>query len=110
MVVHRLLACALGLSPLPEYFRSAEWIAAAVENMNLRHRNARLAGRASTELYTVEFFKDNPQVSDARVVRVKGNGLLAFVPKYGIEGAVYLAAKARFCVVEGGQEGGQGRG
>jgi exosome complex exonuclease DIS3/RRP44 len=33
-------------------------------------------------------------VADARVTRVKDNGLIVFVPKYGIEGPVYLTPPA----------------
>eukprot|EP00775_Hariotina_reticulata_P011972 gene11972-12115_t len=62
-------------------------------NLNTRHRNAQMAGRASVELHTLIFFKDRSVVADARVTKVKANGLVVFVPKYGIEGPVYLVAK-----------------
>lgn len=93
VVVHRLLAAAIGLHTLPDQFKDAEWTKRVVDNLNVRHKNARLAGRASTDLFTVIYFKDSPQVADARVVRVKANGLLVFVPRYGIEGPVYLGDK-----------------
>ena len=38
--------------------------------MNLRHRAAQQAGRASTELHTLIFFKDRTVVADARVTKV----------------------------------------
>ena len=48
-----------------------------------------------------------PQVlADARITKVRANGLIVFVPKYGIEGPVYLvekgdeAAKAQWALDE----------
>lgn len=93
LVVHRLLAAALGLQPLPPGLRDREGLRAAADNMNVRHRNAQFAGRASVELHTLIFFKDRTVVADARVTKVKANGLIVFVPKYGIEGPVYLTSK-----------------
>lgn len=55
------------------------------DNINKRHRNAQLAGRASVELHTLIFFLNRTLMADARVTRVKANGLIVFVPKYGIE-------------------------
>jgi exosome complex exonuclease DIS3/RRP44 len=52
-----------------------------------------MAGRASVELYTLVFFADRTAVTDARVVKVKETSIVVFVPKYGIEGIVWLAAK-----------------
>ena len=45
------------------------------------------------ELHTLIFFQSRVEVSPARVTKVQGNGLLVLVPKYGIEGPVYLAGK-----------------
>jgi S1 domain len=67
--------------------------AQAVDNMNVRHTNAQMAGRASTELHTIQFFRGCETLADARVVKVQANGLLVFVPKYGIEGPVFFGAK-----------------
>ena len=64
-----------------------------MENLNTRHRNAQMAGRASVEVYTLLFFRKGSVLADARVTRVKANGLIVFVPKYGIEGPVYLTPK-----------------
>eukprot|EP00951_Prasinocladus_malaysianus_P038198 scaffold417563_cov52-Prasinocladus_malaysianus.AAC.1 len=64
-----------------------------VANLNERHHNAQMAGRASVELHTLIFFYQRVQVADARVVKVRANGLIVFVPKYGIEGPVFLAGK-----------------
>jgi hypothetical protein len=43
---------------------------AVVDNLNVRHRNAQLAGRASVELHTLIFFRNRTTLADARVVKV----------------------------------------
>lgn len=90
VLVHRVLMAALGLSPLPDSMRDRQLMHGVVGNLNTRHRNAQQAGRASVELHTLIFFKDREVVADARITRVKANGLIVFVPKFGIEGPVYL--------------------
>lgn len=93
VMAHRVLMAALGLKPLPEAMRDREGTRGVVDNLNVRHRNAQLAGRASVDLHTLIFFKGRPTAADARIVRVRSNGFIVFVPKYGIEGPVYLDGK-----------------
>ncbi|KAL3151102.1 hypothetical protein ABBQ38_012969 [Trebouxia sp. C0009 RCD-2024] len=93
VLVHRLLAASLGLAPLPESARDRAGVHALTDNLNTRHRNAQMAGRASVELHTLIFFNNRTIVADARITRVRANGLIIFVPKYGIEGPVYLTSK-----------------
>eukprot|EP00891_Asterochloris_glomerata_P009424 jgi/Astpho2/9424/Aster-01685 len=92
VMVHRLLAASLGLQPLPDSARDRAGVRAVADNLNVRHRNAQMAGRASVELHTLIFFKGRTMVADARITRVRANGLIVFVPKYGIEGPVYLTS------------------
>lgn len=70
MVVHRLLAAAIGLHRLPEEAKDGERLRALAGNLNIRHRNAQMAGRASVELHTLIFFKDREVIADARVTKV----------------------------------------
>lgn len=70
VVVHRLLAAAIGIAPLPDSLRDKEALHDCSNNLNTRHRNAQMAGRASVELYTLMFFKDQSVLADARVVKV----------------------------------------
>jgi len=96
LVVHRLLAAALGLTPLPKELEDKEALRVCTDNLNKRHRNAQFAGRASVDLHTLVFFKLNPcEGAEAHVVRVRTNGLVVFVPRYGIETAVYLGRDVR---------------
>jgi exosome complex exonuclease DIS3/RRP44 len=95
VVVHRLLNAALGLEPLAAAFENAELLRETAENVNARHRNAQSAGRASVELHTHIFFKKKPvERCEARVVRVKANGVVVFVPKFGIEAPLVFDEKS----------------
>ncbi|GBG71084.1 hypothetical protein CBR_g8384 [Chara braunii] len=93
VIVHRLLAAALGLSAVPGNYREKGCLTSIADGLNYRHRNAQMAGRASVELHTVIFFKNRPTDADACIVKVRANGFIAFVPKYGIEGPIYLVGK-----------------
>ncbi|KAL4428262.1 hypothetical protein ABPG75_002351 [Micractinium tetrahymenae] len=110
VIVHRVLMAALGLRPLPESLRDRELMHGVVDNLNLRHRNAQMAGRASVELHTLIFFRSRHVVADARVTKVRANGLIVFVPKYGIEGPVYLEDSAAAAAAASGGAGGSGGG
>jgi exosome complex exonuclease DIS3/RRP44 len=90
VLVHRLLGAALGLSALPASVADGAALAAVAANINVRHRNAQQAGRASVELHTLLFFRSRTVIADARVTRCRANGLIVFVPKYGIEGPVFF--------------------
>jgi exosome complex exonuclease DIS3/RRP44 len=81
VIVHRLLAAALGLSNLPSQFRDRSTLTSISDNLNYRHRNAQMAGRASVELHTLIFFKNRPTDAEARIVKIQSNGFIVFVPK-----------------------------
>lgn len=76
VLVHRLLGASLGLAPLPDSARDRAGVHALTDNLNLRHRNAQMAGRASVELHTLIFFKDRTIIADARITRVCSVNLL----------------------------------
>lgn len=69
-MVHRLLAASLGLSELPESSKDRVTVRGLSDNLNTRHRNAQMAGRASVELHTLIFFKDRTVLADARITKV----------------------------------------
>jgi len=56
---------------------------------------AQAAQRGSVGLHTLIFFKDKVVVEDAYIIRVKANGFIVLVPRYGIEGIVYVAEKKK---------------
>ena len=79
MVVHRLLAAAIGLERLPDQARDCDALRALCDNLNARHRNAQMAGRASVELHTLIFFRERQVVADARITKVRASDIyLAF--------------------------------
>lgn len=92
--VHRLLAAAINVAPLPVHLSSKSHLHDLCENMNRRHRSAQLAGRASVQLHTLIYFSgDTAKEEDAFVLDVDTaeKSEVAFrviVPRYGIEGRV----------------------
>lgn len=88
--MHRLLAASLGISKLPSVFQDRLQLTSIADNLNYRHRNAQYAGRASVELHTLIYFRKRPTDTEGRIVKIRSNGFFVFVPKYGIEGPVYL--------------------
>ena len=58
--------------------------------MNTRHYNAQMAGRDSVELFTVIFFNNKNEKATGVVMNCKKNGIKVWVPKYGIEGMIFI--------------------
>lgn len=75
--MHRLLAAALGLEPLPAAYEDRLGMKEVTDNMNRRHLNSQLAGRASVALHTNIFFKDRVVVETALVMKVRRGGAAA---------------------------------
>ena len=95
--VHRLLAAAIGVDPLPVHLSSKSYLHDLAANMNRRHRAAQLAGRASVQLHTLIFFSgaNSDKEEDAYVLDVDTSeraepSFTVIVPRYGIEGRVKL--------------------
>ncbi|CAA0838150.1 ribonuclease II family protein [Striga hermonthica] len=93
VIVHRLLAASLGISKLPDIFQERPRLTCIADNLNYRHKNAQMASRASVELHTLIYFRKRPTDTEARILKIRSNGFIVFVPKYGIEGPVYLVAR-----------------
>jgi exosome complex exonuclease DIS3/RRP44 len=72
--VHRLLAAAIGVAPLPSHLSSRSYLHDLCENMNRRHRSAQLAGRASVQLHTLIFFAgEGEKEEDAYILDIDTN-------------------------------------
>ncbi|XP_075481686.1 exosome complex exonuclease RRP44 homolog A-like [Primulina tabacum] len=95
VMVHRLLAASLGIFRLPDVFQDRSWLTAVADNLNYRHRNAQMASRSSVELHTLIYFRKRPTDTEARIVKIRSNGFIVFVPKYGIEGPVYMMPRGQ---------------
>merc|ERR1712187_113953 len=91
ILVHRLLAGAMGISPLPELLQSKPSITEQCDKINLRHRNAQWASRASADLHTFMFFnKKGKQLAQGVVTRIRRSGLQVNIQRFGIEGMVTM--------------------
>jgi exosome complex exonuclease DIS3/RRP44 len=90
VLVHRMLSACIGIEAPNIQLCESALVTEQCEVLNVRHRNAQMAGRASAELYTLVFFRDRPSTDRARVVKVRDNGVIVFIPKYGIEGPIKL--------------------
>lgn len=92
ILVHRLLAVAICAdSSYPELLDKNKSQTVCI-NLNFRHRMAQYAGRASVALHTQIFFKNRVLDEEGYVLFVRKNALQILIPKYGLEGTVYLDA------------------
>ena len=111
--VHRLLAAAIGVAPLPVFLSSKSHLHDLAANMNRRHRAAQLAGRASVQLHTLIFFAGGEDGGDGGGAKEEDAYILdletssnaepsftVMVPRYGIEGRVRLTKMGKHeCLV-----------
>jgi exosome complex exonuclease DIS3/RRP44 len=95
--VHRLLAAAIGVEPLPLHFSSKSHLHDLCDIMNRRHRAAQLAGRASVQLHTLIYFAGEGGATevDAYILHIDAASnavpkLNVMVPRFGIEGNVSI--------------------
>jgi exosome complex exonuclease DIS3/RRP44 len=87
---HRQLAAAIDYEPLDPSLQSKAKIEGVCKNINIRHRNAQMAGRASVEYYVGQALKGRVLEEDGFVMRIFSNGFVVFVPRFGIEGLIRL--------------------
>ncbi|XP_061571365.1 DIS3-like exonuclease 1 [Cololabis saira] len=116
VVVHRLLTAALelegGAAPAPaRALGGNKEMEETAQHINNKNRAAQRAQNLSTGLFQCLFFKDrDPQtdprcLADAIIYAVRDNGVLVFVPEYGVKGPVYLRNREGQ-VVSAGPDGG----
>ncbi|KAJ2952091.1 hypothetical protein O0L34_g4361 [Tuta absoluta] len=90
VIVHRLLAACIGADVTHANLLDTKEADAICDNLNYRHRQAQYAGRASVALNTHILFKERVEIESAVVLAVKRNALQVLIPKYGLEGPLYL--------------------
>ncbi len=90
LLAHRQLAAAIGYEAVHPTVRSRGRLEAVCKNINVRHRNAQMAGRASIAYYVGQALKGRVAEEDAFVMRIFSNGLVVLVPRFGIEGLIRL--------------------
>ncbi|KIW06573.1 uncharacterized protein PV09_02292 [Verruconis gallopava] len=88
--VHRQLAAAIEYEALDPSLNNKSKLEAVCKNINVRHRNAQLAGRASVDYYVGQALKGRTLDEDGFVMRVFNNGFTVIVPRFGIERLIRL--------------------
>jgi len=87
---HRQLAAAISYEQLDASLMSKSKLEGVCKNINVRHRNAQMAGRASVEYYVGQALKGRVVDEEGFVMKVFSNGFVVFVPRFGIEGLIRL--------------------
>lgn len=90
LVVHRQLAAAIEYEQSDGSIRNKAKLENITKNINVRHRNAQMAGRASIEYYVGQAIKGRVLREPGFVMKVFSNGFVVFVPRFGIEGLIRL--------------------
>ncbi|KAJ8727449.1 hypothetical protein PYW07_001568 [Mythimna separata] len=90
VIVHRLLAACIGCDSTHAALLDVHAAVKLCDNLNYRHRQAQYAGRASVTMNTHILFNKRVEVESASVLAVKRNAVHVLIPKYGLEGPLYL--------------------
>ncbi|KAG5988550.1 hypothetical protein E4U43_004715 [Claviceps pusilla] len=90
LLAHRQLAAAIGYEAVHPSVRSRGRLEAVCKNINVRHRNAQMAGRASIAYYVGQALEGKTAEEDAFVMKIFSNGFVVLVPRFGIEGLIRL--------------------
>ncbi|KAK7228653.1 hypothetical protein V2G26_000823 [Clonostachys chloroleuca] len=90
LLAHRQLAAAINYEAVHPSVRSRGRLEAVCKNINVRHRNAQMAGRASIAYYVGQALKGKVAEEDAFVMKIFSNGFVVLVPRFGIEGLIRL--------------------
>jgi len=93
LLVHRLLGVVVGAYPSSSDLFNTANVTKTCEHMNYRHKMAQYAGRASVNLHTQIFFKNRICDEDGYIIYVRKNAMQVLIPKYGLEGTLYLSEK-----------------
>jgi exosome complex exonuclease DIS3/RRP44 len=91
LVVHRLLAAAIGVTSLPVVNADRSKQQDLCSHMNRRHRAAQHIQRASCGLHTILYFRNRPSVEPAYVLSVLPDRVVVIVPKFGIENTLMVS-------------------
>jgi exosome complex exonuclease DIS3/RRP44 len=87
---HRQLAAAIEYEQLDPSLQSKATLEGVCKNINVRHRNAQNAGRASIEYYVGQALKGKDLQEDGFIMKIFSNGFVVFVPRFGIESLIRL--------------------
>ncbi|RPA89543.1 RNB-domain-containing protein [Choiromyces venosus 120613-1] len=88
VVAHRQLAAAIEYEALHPTLHSKAKLEGVCGNINNRHRNAQMAGRSSVEYYVGQALRGKVIEEEGYIMRIFSNGLVVFVPRFGVEGLI----------------------
>lgn len=97
VIVHRLLMAAVENDSNNQLPNNKE-LHETCHHINIKHRAAQNAQKESVDLFQCLFFQDLSEDDerrncDAVIFKLRANGFLVFVPRYGLKGPVYLKDK-----------------
>ncbi|KAG7467108.1 hypothetical protein MATL_G00149770 [Megalops atlanticus] len=94
IIVHRLLAVAIGADCTYPDLMDKHKQSALCNNLNYRHKMAQYAQRASVAFHTQLFFKNRGILNeDGYILFVRKNAIIILIPKFGLEGTVFFENK-----------------
>ncbi|KAI1899592.1 hypothetical protein AGOR_G00063380 [Albula goreensis] len=94
IIVHRLLAVAIGADCTYPDLMDKHKQSALTNNLNYRHKMAQYAQRASVAFHTQLFFKSRGILNeDGFILFVRKNAIIILIPKFGLEGTVFFENK-----------------
>merc|ERR1712055_888647 len=93
VIVHRLLAVSINADATYADLVDKKATQKIAENINYRHRMAQYASRASVNLYTHIFFRGRIRDEVGYILYIRQNAVQVLIPKYGLEGTLFLSGK-----------------
>lgn len=94
IIVHRLLAVAIGADSTYPDLMDKHKQSALCNNLNYRHKMSQYAQRASVAFHTQLFFKARGILNEEGfVLFVRKNAIIVLIPKFGLEGTVFFDSK-----------------
>uniref|UniRef100_A0A674C241 DIS3 homolog, exosome endoribonuclease and 3'-5' exoribonuclease n=1 Tax=Salmo trutta TaxID=8032 RepID=A0A674C241_SALTR len=94
IIVHRLLAVAIGADSTYPDLMDKHKQSALCNNLNYRHKMAQYAQRASVAFHTQLFFKSRGILNEEGfILFVRKNAIIVLIPKFGLEGTVFFQNK-----------------
>ncbi|MEQ2256264.1 exosome catalytic subunit dis3, partial [Ilyodon furcidens] len=94
IIVHRLLAVAIGADSTYPDLMDKHKQSALCNNLNYRHKMSQYAQRASVAFHTQLFFKTRGILNEEGfILFVRKNAIIVLIPKFGLEGTVFFDSK-----------------
>ncbi|KAJ1882529.1 hypothetical protein LPJ71_010123, partial [Coemansia sp. S17] len=99
IIVHRQLLEAVAASDIKEMvpIGSQKWVSDTTGKLNERNRQSKRAQRESTELFQSRYVMQKTVgsgqqhlIADGVVAEIRTNGLIVYVPRFGLRGPVHL--------------------